>query len=159
MLALLAAPFILQVIAMAIDELVFHRARGLPRWERIGHPLDTLSVIGCFAWTLFAPFEETALAAYGAFAVASCLLVTKDEPVHAVHCTAKEQWLHAVLFLLHPIVLASAAILWAASRDAAPAWLPIGAHPARILLSCELAMTAIAGVHQTLYWNVRWARR
>jgi hypothetical protein len=157
MLALLLLPFVLQMVAMAIDELHFHRARGLPRWERIGHPLDTLSVIACLAWTLFAPFGRATLAAYGAFAVASCLLVTKDEAVHARHCTAREHWLHAVLFLLHPMVLACAAIVWAASRRVAP--LAIAAKPARAVLLCELAITAIAGLHQTLFWNLRSSRR
>src|ERR1019366_3333568 len=27
-----------------------HQRRGLPRWERLGHPLDTLSVAGCYGW-------------------------------------------------------------------------------------------------------------
>jgi hypothetical protein len=155
MLALLVLPFLAQVIAMAIDELWFHRKRRLPRWERIGHPLDTLSVVSCFVWTIFAPFDSKTLAAYCLFSVASCLLVTKDEAVHAMHCTAKEHWLHAVLFLLHPMVLASAAILWAASRGLSP--FGMNAAPARVALLCELAITSIAGIHQTLYWNLRWA--
>jgi hypothetical protein len=37
-------PFALQMCCMAVDEVHFHRQRGLPRWERLGHPLDTLTV-------------------------------------------------------------------------------------------------------------------
>ncbi len=37
-------PFALQTCCMAVDEVHFHRQRGLPRWERLGHPLDTLTV-------------------------------------------------------------------------------------------------------------------
>ncbi len=50
--ALLLAPLAVQGIAMAVDELHFHRRRGLGRWERLGHPLDTLTVLACIGWTL-----------------------------------------------------------------------------------------------------------
>lgn len=43
-------PFPLQMICMAVDEAHFHRWRGLPRWERLGHSLDTLTVLACFMW-------------------------------------------------------------------------------------------------------------
>src|SRR5262245_66006812 len=44
--------FPLQMIFIAVDEIHFHRRRGLPRWERLGHPLDTLTVLACFVWLL-----------------------------------------------------------------------------------------------------------
>jgi len=28
---------------MGVDEFYFHRRRGLPRWERLAHPLDTMT--------------------------------------------------------------------------------------------------------------------
>ena len=45
----------LQGLAMLVDELLFHRRRGLPRWERIGHPIDTLSVLACYGVSLWLP--------------------------------------------------------------------------------------------------------
>jgi 2-polyprenyl-6-hydroxyphenyl methylase/3-demethylubiquinone-9 3-methyltransferase len=48
--------------------------------------------------------------------VGSCLLVTKDEFVHHLGCTGGEHWIHAVLFLLHPAVLAATAWLWVAGN-------------------------------------------
>jgi hypothetical protein len=38
---LLLLPPIVQAITMFVDEFYFHFALGQPRWERMGHPLDT----------------------------------------------------------------------------------------------------------------------
>src|SRR5215471_94772 len=103
---ILLTPFPLQMICMAVDEIHFHRRRGLPRWERLGHPLDTLTVLACFVWLL--------TAAPSAF---SCLFVTKDEPTHSKYCSSGDHWLHAMLFILHPLVLLSAGLLWPAWRQ------------------------------------------
>jgi hypothetical protein len=42
-------PFVLQMLRMIGDEFYFHRRRTLPRWEWLGHPLDTLSVLLCWS--------------------------------------------------------------------------------------------------------------
>ncbi|HWU42647.1 MAG TPA: hypothetical protein VN132_04380, partial [Bdellovibrio sp.] len=44
---------ILQGSIMLIDEFFFHHKRGLPRWERIGHPLDTITVLTCLLFLYF----------------------------------------------------------------------------------------------------------
>jgi hypothetical protein len=144
MLKWLALPLLLQALAMLVDELHFHRQRGLPRWERIGHPLDTLSVLGCYGVALcWAPGDES-LTAYALLATLSCLLVTKDEWLHAARCKPAEQWLHAVLFVLHPIVLGAGALLWVRHE--------------RVLLGSAASLTAGFGAYQLLYWNVPWTR-
>ncbi len=55
MLPLLLLPVLMQGLAMFVDEFVFHRRRGLPRWERLGHPLDTLMVALCYGWLVAVP--------------------------------------------------------------------------------------------------------
>src|SRR5438105_1874665 len=105
-------PFLLQSVVILLDEGVFHYRRGLPLWERIGHPLDTLSLLICLGIVLFLPFNPTNLKIFGCFAVLSCLMVTKDEFVHKHHCSGSENWLHALLFILHPITLALAGMIW-----------------------------------------------
>src|SRR5262249_37133344 len=94
-----AGPIGLQAAAQGCDEFYFHRRRDLPRWERIGHPLDTLTIVLCLAWLL----AGGSLTGYIALAIGSTLFVTKDEGVHTKHCGAGEHWLHAMLFALHPI--------------------------------------------------------
>jgi 2-polyprenyl-6-hydroxyphenyl methylase/3-demethylubiquinone-9 3-methyltransferase len=136
---LLIAPVALQGAAMLVDEAVCHRRRGLPRWERIGHPLDTLTLVACLAWLLATRPSPGTLAAYVGLAAFSTLFVTKDEPVHARLCRGGEQWLHAVLFALHPIVLAAAGAAWWTGH--------------RTLLAVQLAATAAFGVYQAVYWN------
>jgi 2-polyprenyl-6-hydroxyphenyl methylase / 3-demethylubiquinone-9 3-methyltransferase len=112
MLAVFVVAVGLQGIAMVVDEAVFHRRRDLPRWERIGHPLDTLTLVACIVWLLATTPSSTTLGVYIGLAIFSTLFVTKDEFVHAKLCSGGEQWLHSVLFALHPIVLFAFGGLW-----------------------------------------------
>jgi hypothetical protein len=144
MLAALLVPAGLQALAMLIDEGWYHRRRGLPRWERIGHPVDTLSVALCYGWLLASrPGEPRALPIYVALAFASSLLVTKDEPVHARRCEPGEQWLHALLFVLHPMVFVAFGVIWWSGRDL---WVIAG----------QLGLTFALMIYQVVYWSLLW---
>ncbi len=141
MIALAIAAAALQALVMALDEGVYHRRRGLPRWERIGHPLDTATVAMCYAWLASSsPSAPLAIPVYAALAAFSCLFVTKDEVVHGRLCTRAEHWLHALLFVLHPIVLATVALAWM--------------HGDAWIARAQLAVTMALGAWQILYWNV-----
>jgi hypothetical protein len=148
----LYAPFILQMLCMAADEFWFHRRRGLPRWERLGHPLDTLTVAACLVWVLCTRPTSRTVVAFVFLAIFSCLFVTKDEPVHRRYCSAGEQWLHAVLFMLHPVVLASAAVLW--PGPAAGTVQSSGFQ--RSFLELSLTLMLSFGAYQLVYWNLLW---
>lgn len=132
MTALYLIPVVVQAAAMLIDEGWYHRRRGLPRWERIGHPLDTLTFVACLVWLL----RGGSAHGYLALAVGSTLFVAKDEPIHAQRCSAGEHWLHALLFGLHPLVLASFYRL------------------PRALLVGQLAVTLAFLSYQVIYWNL-----
>ena len=149
MLALVLAAFALQALAMAVDEGVFHRRRGLPRWERIGHPLDSATVLACYAWLLgAAPTRENAFV-YAGLTGFSSLFVAKDEPIHARRCEPGELRLHALLFVLHPSVLLGAGWIW---------W--NGTPPLRAgLLGGAFTLTAVWMIFQTAYWNLGRRRR
>lgn len=138
---ILFVPFVLQALAMAIDELHFHRRRGLPRWERVGHPLDTLSAAACFAWLVYAePSRPDVLGVYVLLVTFSCVLVTKDEFVHKKHCGPVESWLHALLFVLHPIVFMAAGWLWFTDQGSP-------------FFAIQLAVTLCFATYQALYWG------
>lgn len=139
MIALVVLASALQGVVMLVDEGYFHRRRGLPRWERVGHPLDTLTVAVCYAWLVFAPRTAPVIPVYAALAIFSCLFVTKDEVVHARLCSRAECWLHALLFLLHPIVLASFGYAWMNGG----AW----------LVPIQLGLTLVMGAWQIAYWS------
>jgi hypothetical protein len=146
MLALLLFPAALQMLAMFFDELVFHRRRGLPRWERVGHPLDTLTVIACYTWlVLTPPHAPHAVGVYVALCAVSSLFITKDELVHARLCEPMETWLHALLFVLHPVVFLSFGLIWLLGY---PAW----------LLTLELGLSLAMLLHQVVYWRFFWQR-
>lgn len=153
-------PFAIQALGMVFDEGYFHIRRGLPKWERIGHPIDTCSVLACMGFVLFVPFSTTALTIYIALAVFSTILVTKDEFVHKEHCPAMENWLHAVLFTLHPITLACAGFMWPVVQgfDVTP-WIARWLNHKDALLSflqMQFGVMVLFTIYQIIFWNVIW---
>jgi hypothetical protein len=143
LLGILLLPAAMQALAMSVDELVFHRKRGLPRWERVGHPLDTLTAALCYCWLVAVPARSpNALGIYIALCAFSCLFITKDEFVHARLCEPLETWLHAVLFVLHPVVFLAFGVIWYSGENA---WVLLGA----------LATTLGLLSYQVVYWNWR----
>lgn len=156
-------PFALQALCMVFDEGYFHIRRGLPRFERIGHPIDTMSVILCMGFVLFVPFSPTALVCYILLASFSSILVTKDEFVHKHHCSASENWLHAVLFTLHPITLTSAGFIWPVVHGAKVSpwierWLN-SPEELRLFLQMQFAVMILFFLYQILFWNFLWKNK
>ena len=156
-------PFCLQALAIAIDEGYFHVRRGLPKWERIGHPIDTLSVLSCMGFVLFVPFSTTALIVYCILAAFSSFLVTKDEFVHKEHCPAAENWLHAVLFILHPITLICAGFIWPVAQGVeVTAWIanwldsPAYLH---LFLKGQFVLMSLFLLYQIVFWNFLWKNK
>lgn len=156
-------PFVLQAICIFIDEAYFHYKRGLPKWEKIGHPIDTFSVIICLSWIIFMPFSPNALKVYVGLAIFSCLLVTKDEFVHKHHCPASENWLHALLFILHPITLAVSGLIWLALHGSSlPSWLSYfldNPHALQQFIYGQLAAMTAFFIYQIVFWNWIWKEK
>ena len=153
-------PFALQAVVILFDEGYFHVRRGLPKWERIGHPIDTLSVLVCLGFVIFVPFSQKMLILYSALALFSSILVTKDEFVHFDHCPASEQWLHAVLFTLHPITLIAAGFIWPVAQgcEVAPwiaEWLD-RPQALALFLKGQFAAMGLFLMYQIVFWNVLW---
>ncbi len=112
MTLILFSSFFIQGAIMFFDEFYFHRRRGLPLWEKLGHPLDSFSVLICYLFLAFNEYNEQHLWFYIGLCVFSSLLITKDEFVHTEKCEAPENWLHALLFVIHPLAFLSAGVLW-----------------------------------------------
>ncbi len=138
-------PFIFQGLVMMVDEFWYHHRRGLGRWERIGHPVDTATVLVCAAIVIFVPFSKTALAVYAVCGVISMICITKDEFVHAQLCPPGEHWLHSVLFMLHPILLTATVAIWADY--------PAGAGGLRSFFIGNVVITTAFWLYQIFYWN------
>lgn len=153
-------PFCFQALCIAIDEGYFHVRRGLPKWERIGHPIDTLSVLCCMGFVIFVPFSSPMLILYCALALFSCILVTKDEFVHKEHCPATEQWIHALLFTLHPIALISAGFMWPVVQEIEVApWIAMLFNHPKILhlfLWGQFGTMGLFCLYQIVFWNFVW---
>jgi hypothetical protein len=144
---LIYLPFFLQGLSMAVDEFYFHRRRGLGAWERWGHPLDSLTVLIPFLYLLKTTPSTEALPVYIGLAAFSCVFVTKDEFVHREECDAKETWLHAVLFILHPLTFLSAAILWLQDDEGARDFFPV-----------QTVVIFLFLIYQLVYWSRRSSR-
>ena len=131
--------FAVQGLLLVVDEFLFHHRREVPHWERIGHPLDTLTVLIPLAITVFLPVANPWIAIFIILGIFSCLFIAKDEWVHARLCTGGEQWLHALLFVLHPLVFIAAWMLWQSGETG---W-----------LAGQMILTAGFMTYQTVYWN------
>ena len=136
---LLYLPFFFQGACMVVDELYFHERRGLPLWEKIGHPLDTLTVLICYLYLLFGNVDVVTYTALAAF---SCLFITKDEFIHSEKCSGVEHWLHAVLFVLHPVSFLSAYFL-VSSQDLS-------------FLQIQTAAIFFFMLYQVVRWSFPW---
>lgn len=108
-MTIVVLPLAVQGLIMFVDEFYFHHRRNLGKWERWGHPLDTLTVIAPTAYLYFTFTDNLSLWTFVAMGLFSSLFVTKDEWVHAKECVGAEHWLHALLFIVHPLVFWS---LW-----------------------------------------------
>jgi hypothetical protein len=96
-----------QGMLLMYDDIVLHQRRGLPRWERIGHPIDAFFFslpIGIAAWK----GSETSPAVYGGLSLLSCMIILKDEWIHVGRIKALEATIHAALFVIHPVTLYAA---------------------------------------------------
>ncbi len=155
------AVFVFQGAVILVDEFYYHHKRGLGRWERIGHPADMLTVLLCFAvvWTL----EPTPgnIKLYIGLALFSCVFITKDEFVHVHLCPPGEMWLHAFLFVLHPLTLATLGGYWLAAHGVVSGGLlpPAAIAAFRTFLVGQTAIVVAFWLYQILYWNVAWTRR
>lgn len=148
-------PFGLQGLAMAVDEFGFHHHRTVPRWEWLGHALDTAVFLACLVCPLLLTPTWPHLRLFGCMAMGSCLLITKDEFIHQRLCSGGEHWLHAVLFILHPIVLVATGCLWVGLGAAA---LGRGSTPLALgawLLLLQALLVSGFLVFQLVYWSRR----
>jgi hypothetical protein len=155
-------PFLIHGSVMFLDEFIYHHRRGLPAWERLGHPVDTLFFLSCPLFLLWAEPSATSAWVYLGLAVTSTLIITKDEAVHSKACCAKEQWLHSLLFVLHPIILGILALLWFLGAGALESPLMMtevgeSADWIRTFLMGYVLTISAFGVYQLVYWN--WFRK
>lgn len=140
LLAALAGPFVAaQAALMLVDERVFHRERRLGEWESWGHVADSAFFAAALAPAALLAPGRGAVLLYAALGIASTVLVTKDEWIHTRECEAAENWIHALLFSLHPCVLIAVGALWFRGEGA--------------LLRTALPLVVAAySFYQWLYW-------
>jgi hypothetical protein len=153
-LALLIAPFALQGIAISVDEFYFHHKRGLGWWERLGHPFDTISILICYSFILNSPPNYQNTLIFISLSVFSSLLVTKDEFVHNKECGPTEQWLHSILFIIHPVTLIVLGLMWNNTIFVSPNELEIFNK----FIKGQYIFICVFLTYQILYWSIPWKK-
>lgn len=133
---IIISTWVLQGILMFVDEFYFHHKRRLGKWESLGHPIDTLCFLMCFLYPLF--FDQEF--AFFVLAIVSSLIITKDEWVHSHQCLAQENWLHSLLFVLHPVALMGLYFAWK--------------NEFYMMIKIQGTIIFLFGIYQFLYWNV-----
>lgn len=146
---------ILHASLMLFDEFFFHRKRGLPTWERIGHPIDTLSTILCFIIVIFLPMTKISFIFYIILSIFSCLLIAKDEFIHLKCCERYEQYLHALLFIMHPIFLGVLFISWPCFSQPLFSFMVIfKSDILAFIIYAQFISVLIFFFYQIVYWNL-----
>jgi len=133
---LIVSIWVSQGILMLFDEFKFHHERGLKKWERIGHPVDSLFFLAPFLYTL----KFTNIYVFIGLCVISSLIVTKDEFVHTKECEASEQWLHSLLFLIHPVAFLGLWVAWQNNFS--------------LIIQAQSAIIFLFMLYQIIYWNL-----
>lgn len=141
---ILYLPFMLQGVLMVIDE-VFHYKRGLGLWERLGHPLDTLTVFVPLAMVSLNDYSEAGQTVFISLGVFSCLFITKDEFIHTKECSFIENWLHSLLFILHPLIFVMTFILWKN-------------HPEDQFIDFQPIIIGSFMLYQVFKWSIPWKK-
>lgn len=135
-------PFIIQGILMFFDERI-HKKRGLGVWERLGHPLDTLTVFVPLSYVAVNKFSESGLTIFLILAIFSCLFITKDEFIHAEECKGIENWIHSLLFVIHPMIFVATGILWKY-------------YPDNAFLFYQPIVVGVFMMYQVITWSFIW---
>lgn len=152
---LLLLPFLLQAVVIMVDEFYFHWKRGLPMWEKVGHPLDVCTLLACFSWLATKPYTELNALIFAGLATFSCIFVTKDEWIHTRLCNAGEQWVHSLLFILQPAALICAGVIWAhhTPLGATPTPLEAAANWLFPIIPLQIALQSAFLLYQIVYWG------
>lgn len=139
-MSLLVFPFIIHAVLMGIDEYLHHQ-RGLGTWERIGHPLDTITVLVPITFIAMNEFNDRSLFIYLSLAIFSCVFITKDEFIHGEFCGKVESWIHALLFILHPVIFLCAGLMWLKND---------------VFLNLLPCLIGLFLLYQIICWSLRW---
>ncbi|MEQ1724180.1 MAG: hypothetical protein ABL930_13485, partial [Pseudobdellovibrio sp.] len=90
---------------------------------------------------IFNNYNEQNLFIYIGLCAFSSLLITKDEFIHTEKCEARENWLHALLFVIHPVAFLSAGVLWYQSYNIQ-------------FFYIQAALVFLFMIYQIIYWNL-----
>lgn len=109
---ILFVPFFLQGALIATDEIYCHRRRGLSQLEKLSHVVDSSLLLITFVFALYVNPTANSEIQFFVLSAISTVAITKDEWIHARESDGLEQWLHAWLFIVHPLVLVSLWQVW-----------------------------------------------
>lgn len=125
---------------MMVDEFYFHHRRGLGRWESWGHPVDTILFLSCFLYTILVPYSSHSQTVFIILSILSSLIIAKDEFIHQQQSSGAENFLHAFLFMIHPLSLYVLFEFWKTQQMS--------------LIMTQALIIFVFLLYQVLYWNI-----
>lgn len=124
---------------MFFDEFYYHHKRRLGKWESIGHPIDSFFFLICFGFCALFQISDFHFYIFIALSIISTLIITKDEWVHSEQSYPTENWLHSILFIIHPVALGALYFAWKFNF--------------KTVIQVQAFIIAVFMLYQIIYWN------
>jgi hypothetical protein len=139
----------------ALDEHFCHRERALSRTERAGRLGELLLWLTLHGLVIFAVFTPALGALYAALATSTLLFLTRHEWRGRV-CTPREAGLHALQYLLSPVLLLTLGAMWPVIDGVSTivGWmLPLSLDGLRLLVWLQASLLALALAYEWRAWR------
>ena len=104
---------VIHAIAFTFDEYILNKKRNLSQKEINSALLDGILYLAAVALTIFTTFSENLGRVYIGLALLSCISVVKNEAIYPGNIPKIERITHAMLYVLHPLILYAFYISWA----------------------------------------------
>ncbi len=110
------AVFVIYLFFHWADELFFHSARVPARSERMLDLGNLIFFMACVSMVIWIEYSEKTRIYFGLTAVGSVVLATLGEfsysKVQEGRTSAKENWLHSWIYIVHPFALVALGSIW-----------------------------------------------
>lgn len=103
---------LLHGILFTFDEYIVHKKRSLSQKEVNSGLIDGVLFLSTVALTLFTKFSSLLEIIYISLGFLSCVAIIKHEMFLPPDITKRERVIHAVLYILHPLILYAFYVSW-----------------------------------------------
>ncbi len=103
---------IFHAFAFAYDEYVLNKRRDLSQGEINSALIDGIIYLSTVAFTIFTTYSDVLGSLYVFLASCSCISIIKNEYFYPNNLPKIERIIHAILYILHPLILYAFYLSW-----------------------------------------------